>query len=165
MSKITEKIYEIGIHISPNTPKPEYTKISTNVIDFMNKSNVSVVSQVPVEEMDLAYEVRDKNRAQDGTYNRFNTSYFTSIKFKSATDFVSKLKEYISEEKNIFRSLIWVSMEGDTRYEVPKEDLPKETNIEKETKIKKEAQQENEEGMVDDMEKEKKPEVEAPIEK
>lgn len=122
VNKKNEKIYEVGLHIIPTI---EDDKVSTVFEDLKNSvvENAEVLSAEDPERRDLAYTIRHAVRRSDGSYERYDASYFGSIKFRASQEGVQKVRQSFQGNEQVLRFVILETAEEDTRIG---DDLPGE---------------------------------------
>ncbi len=121
MTKTQEKVYEVGLHIVPDVGDKEVLSVFNSL-----KTEISSVGEVIDENtpelIELAYTIRHKTRKEDGTYNRYDSAYFGSIKFVSSQEGAVKIKEAIQNNESVLRFLLVETVRESTRMSLPEEE-------------------------------------------
>ena len=117
-NKKTEKIYETCFHINPNLSEKEAEISFKGVEGLIKESNGESISHEEPKHMDLMYSIKDQERIGNNPYERFDSSYFASIKFQLSVDSVDALKAEIIKDKSIFRIILFESTRESQRIEM-----------------------------------------------
>ncbi len=113
-NKKTEKVYDVSFHVVPDISEEEAEKVFSGLRDTIARGG-EVIDTEELKSMDLAYTIRHNVRQGDGSYNRYNTSYFGSIKFKATQEFAKSLRQDLQSDESFLRFLIIETVAEDTR--------------------------------------------------
>ena len=117
--KKTDRIYEICFHIEPNLSEKEAETIFKDVENLIKKSGGESVDFETPKHMELMYPIRSQERAGNDPYERFNSSYFASLKFSLPVDGVNEVKTEVDKNKSIFRSILFETTKESHRVAMP----------------------------------------------
>lgn len=112
--KEKEKVYEAGVHYVPTLEPSDAEKKLAEIKDVVS-SQGTVLGEEAVQKQDLAYTIRHKVRRQTGTYDRYNESYFGSVKFLTSQEVVRNLQERLHGDEQVLRFLIVETVKDSTR--------------------------------------------------
>ncbi len=109
------KVYETGFHIVDKLKIDEANKMFEKILSFIKDNKGEVISKEDPQEMDLKYTIKSVVRGDKGSYDRYDSTYFASIKFSALPNVAKSLEEYLKEEVNILRSIVWKTTNSNTR--------------------------------------------------
>ena len=113
-NKVTENVYEVSFHLLPTLDEGAVSNSFSSFKDAVAQGG-KVLSEVLPEPQDLAYTIQHTVRQASGVYGRYDTSYFGSIKFAAAPDFVSQVEQVFSGNEQVLRFLLVETVADDTR--------------------------------------------------
>ena len=114
MTKKISKVYELSFHIIPTLSEKEVADMYAWVNETIGKKAKILSSEEP-ELGELAYTIRHFVRGEDGLFERFNTSYFASVKFEGEQSFIPTLGKTLREKESILRHIVLETVAEDTR--------------------------------------------------
>jgi len=121
-------IYEIGFHFIPNLKEREVKKRAEKISSFITKEGGEIVDKQEPSLINLEYKIR---HGKSSPYIYFAEAYFGGVKFKLQPESISKLEEFMKEDDDVLRFLIFRTVAENTRVddEIIKEiNKPKRTN-------------------------------------
>ena len=113
-NKKDSKIYEASFHIIPTLSMEDGAKVCAGIRDGIAGIG-EILSTEDMREVDLAYTIRHMVRQGDGSYNRYDTAYFGSVKFTASPSDAEKLRGMLRADDSILRFLIMETVAEDTR--------------------------------------------------
>ena len=106
------KIYEVDFHIIPE--EKEADSVFKTIQGLVSEYGGNIISTLPPENFQLAYTILYKKTSAT-KYERYNDSYFTSIKFEMSPENISKLEESLKADDQVIRHLITETVRENTR--------------------------------------------------
>ncbi|MDD9868235.1 MAG: 30S ribosomal protein S6 [Candidatus Campbellbacteria bacterium] len=121
-------IYEIGFHFIPNLKERDVKKRAEKISSFITKEGGEIVDKQEPSLINLEYKIK---HGKSSPYTYFTEAYFGDIKFKLKPESISKLEEFMKEDENVLRFLIFRTVIENTRVDAEilnGLDKPKRTN-------------------------------------
>jgi ribosomal protein S6 len=107
-SRIYEVSYLVRLDVAPAIAEET---VARSITAFLTEKAIRIISAAPLEEIDLAYEIR---KDIENKKERFVEAYFGFTKFEAEPQVIKELHESLDLEKNIIRFLIVKTIEDNT---------------------------------------------------
>ena len=113
-TKLDTKVYEASFHIASDQKDAQVESIFASIKEYIEKNGTIIEEHAP-EKVDLAYTMFSKFKNQDGQYLRYDSAFFSSIKFKSSPEVANTLRTMLQESEHVIRFIILNTIEQSTR--------------------------------------------------
>ena len=113
-TKQVEKVYEVSFHLLPTVDQDAVSSLFDRIKKVIGRGG-EILSEAQPESRDLAYTVRHTVRQRDGSYGRYDASYFGSVKFVASPDFIAQVEKTLSDDEQVLRFLLLETIADDTR--------------------------------------------------
>jgi len=95
--------YELAFHLLPTVAEAEVPKIEASLASIITDAGGVTGEAEPAQPFTLAYEIK---KMVNGTYRRFDQSYFGWLRFTALATAVGAINEAVEARQEVLRSLV-----------------------------------------------------------
>lgn len=98
-----EKMYELAVLLLPTISETDAEKEISSIKAILEGASTEVASEGNLTEIDLAYDMVKKINSKN---ERFDSAYFTWIKFKGESASIASINEELDVVENVLRYMV-----------------------------------------------------------
>ncbi len=106
------RVYETGYHIASSVKEEDVDAVVATIRAIIEKNGGTFISEGAPALMKLAYPMYQTEKGKRTMHDR---AYFGWLKFEAPTTTARELSDALQANKNIVRSMVFVTMREDTR--------------------------------------------------